>query len=299
MFDVHVKRIHEYKRQLMCCMHVIWLYHRIKADSGAKICRCRAFVLIGGKAAPGYVEAKKHIKLINDVAERTSQLGSPPSTADCSSISCANYNVSWAERVIPAADLSEQISLAGKEASGTGNMKFQMNGALTLGTLDGANIEIRQEVGPENFFLFGLDAAEVRRTHRRGIRRQRAYIAAERAPARRCCDLLEEGLFNPDERTAAQPDRPLPTDHADPFLVCADFDELLSTPRNKRPPPSRRSRPHGGRWWPTTSPGSGKFSSDRTISGYAGEIWGIEPHDIVLPSAALDQRRPGDPPGVG
>ena len=192
-----------------------------------------------------------------------------------------NYNVSWAERVIPAADLSEQISLAGKEASGTGNMKFQMNGALTLGTLDGANIEIRQEVGPENFFLFGLDAADVRRVSTEGYNPSEHIAASKRLPV--VLRMLEEGLFNPEERTLHR-QIAMYLRHADPFLVCADFDSYCDAQEQ-----AATAFADGSQWWRMVARNigsSGKFSSDRTIDGYASEIWNIKPLEIAMPEQA-------------
>ncbi|MEQ1570100.1 MAG: glycogen/starch/alpha-glucan phosphorylase, partial [Myxococcota bacterium] len=215
LFDVQVKRIHEYKRQLMCCLHVMWLYHRVAILGERPAPRT---VLIGGKAAPGYVRAKQHIKLISDVSVT---LAADPRTRDhLRLVFLPNYDVSRAERVIPAADLSEQISTAGKEASGTGNMKFMMNGALTIGTLDGANVEIRDEVGPDAFFLFGLDAAEV-------AARREVPLGKPGSPRLQVVlELLESGFFNPDQR-ALHADIARYLRFEDPFLVCADFDAYV------------------------------------------------------------------------
>ena len=284
MFDVHVKRIHEYKRQLMCCMHVIWLYHRIRFLGEAIPPRV---VLIGGKAAPGYAEAKKHIKLINDVAAHIQADATVQGRLQLHFL--RNYNVSWAERVIPATDLSEQISLAGKEASGTGNMKFQINGALTLGTLDGANIEIRQEVGADNFFLFGLDAAEVRRTTQEGYSPSDFIAKSERLKT--VIRLLEEGLFNPDERGLHKQIAHY-LRYADPFLVCADFDDYCDAQER-----AALAYATPDQWWPMVAKNiaaSGKFSSDRTIRGYAEEIWDLPPFSVVTPQSRGPQNHPDD-----
>ena len=244
MFDVQVKRIHEYKRQLMACLHVIHLYRRLKFLGEDIVPRT---VLIGGKAAPGYVRAKEHIKLINDVA---AIINSDPATrGKLRLVYLVNYNVSMAERVIPATDLSEQISMAGKEASGTGNMKFQINGALTIGTLDGANIEIREEVGAENFFLFGLNAAEVRQRKSEGYDPGACIAASENLAA--AIDLIANDCFSPDLAGAHQS---IVDDlrHHDPYLVCADFDDYVAA---KSVPPRRSPRrAAGGPWSRRTSP---------------------------------------------
>ena len=170
MFDVLVKRIHEYKRQHLQVLHVLTLYHRILRNPGMEVVP-RTFVF-GGKAAPGYRMAKLIIKLIHSVGEKINQ--DPQVRGRLRVVFLPNFSVRLGHRVYPAADLSEQISLAGKEASGTGNMKFQMNGAITIGTLDGANVEIRKEVGAENFFLFGLTTPEVEQRCRADTTRARS-----------------------------------------------------------------------------------------------------------------------------
>ncbi len=285
LFDVHVKRIHEYKRQVMACLHVVHLYAKLKFHRQDIVPRT---VLIGGKAAPGYARAKLHIKLINDVARVVAE--DPVSRGKLRLVFLPNYNVSMAERVIPAADLSEQISLAGKEASGTGNMKFQMNGALTIGTLDGANIEIREEVGAENFFLFGHDAAEVSQIQEAGydptpwIERSEALIEA--------LELVECGYFNPDEpdlhQTVATYLR-----ESDPYLVCADFESYRLEQIRAA---DAWTRPE--EWLPKVARNiarSGKFSSDRTIRQYADEIWGLKPCPVSLNGDASRLSRPLQP----
>ena len=268
LFDVQVKRIHEYKRQLMNCLHLVALYRRMRFEGGDNI--IPRTVLIGGKAAPGYVQAKKQIKLINDIAGIINNDPSIEGRLRCLFVN--NYNVSLAERIIPAADLSQQISMAGKEASGTGNMKFQMNGALTIGTLDGANIEIRQEVGPDHFFLFGLDAAEAA-TLRGADYDPREYIARSET-LRGALELIESGFFTPDEpdlhRAVVEYIR-----RSDPYLICADFDAYVASQE------AAAAAWQDPEQWMTSVvhniAGSGKFSSDRTIHEYATDIWGVEP----------------------
>ena len=272
LFDVQVKRIHEYKRQLMCCLYVVHLYRRIKFEGADIVPRT---VMIGGKAAPGYARAKQHIKLIHDVAEIVNN--DPCVAGRLKLIFLPNYNVSFAEYVIPAADLSEQISLAGKEASGTGNMKFQMNGALTIGTLDGANVEIREEVGEDNFFLFGLTTPEVAELRANG------YDPADGIAA---CDdlasalaLIESGFFNPDE-PQAHLDVVSYLRHHDPYLVTADFASYVAAQEE-----AANTWADGDSWWPKVARNiakAGKFSSDRSIAEYASRIWGLEPTHVQL-----------------
>ncbi len=275
LFDVQVKRIHEYKRQLMSCLHVVHLYRQIKFEGEDIVPRA---VLFGGKAAPGYAMAKKQIKLINDVASIVND--DPVTKGKLRCFFVPNYNVSYAQRIIVAADLSEQISMAGKEASGTGNMKFQMNGALTIGTLDGANIEIREEVGADNFFLFGLDADQVREHQLRGYEPERFIAASPRL--RSAIELVESGLFSPDT-----PD--LHRDvvgylrYDDPYLICADFEDYLAC--QERAASAYRDVDRWTKMAAVNIARSGKFSSDRTIAQYASEIWGVSAVPVEL---ALD-----------
>lgn len=272
LFDVHIKRIHEYKRQLMVCLHTIHLYWRIKFNHETIVPRT---VLIGGKAAPGYARAKKTIKIINDVAATIN--ADPDVKGQLRLYFLPNYNVSMTEKLIPSADLSEQVSMAGKEASGTGNMKFQMNGALTMGTLDGANIEIRESVGPENFFLFGHDAAEIRAIQSDGYR-PLEWLA--KSPAlQEAVKLLESCFFNPEERWVHQETaRYIRED--DPYCICADFESFREVQLHAA---ETWTKPE--LWWPMTARNiahSGKFSSDRTISQYAKEIWDLPPVKVHM-----------------
>ena len=273
LFDMQVKRLHEYKRQLLNILHVIGLYWSHK-QGGSEDLLPRTYIF-GGKAAPGYVTAKLHIKLINDVAAIVN--GDRRTNDRIRVVFLENYNVSIAQRIIPAADVSEQISLAGMEASGTGNMKFAMNGALTVGTLDGANIEIREEVGPENFFLFGMDSAAVQELRRSGYH---PSTHIERSPMlAQVLDLLESGVFSPDEpgryRSLVDTLR-----RDDRYMICADFDSYAACQAEvddvyRRPEDWTRRVIHN-------LAHSGMFSSDRTIREYAEQIWGVEPVHIEL-----------------
>ena len=273
IFDVQVKRLHQYKRQLLNCLHIIGLYWQLKQDP--ELDRVPRTFIFGGKAAPGYWVAKQHIKLIHDVAEIVNH--DPAIAGRLRVVFIPNYNVSLAERIIPATDVSEQISMAGKEASGTGNMKFAMNGALTVGTLDGANIEIREEVGEENFFLFGLVAKEVRELKASGYNPQ-AFI--ERSPLlSQVVELLESGFFSPGEPGRfAEVVRDLR--HEDEYLLCADFDAYVAC--QQEVDRVYRDQREWTRRVVCNIASMGKFSSDRTIMQYASEIWGVAPVPITL-----------------
>nr|WP_239077404.1 glycogen/starch/alpha-glucan phosphorylase [Geobacter sp. SVR] len=268
LFDVQVKRIHEYKRQLLNLLHVIHLYNRIKrGDTATWTNRC---VLIGGKAAPGYYMAKLTIKLINNVAQ---VINNDPLVGDLLKVAfLPNYRVTAMEVVCPGTDLSEQISTAGKEASGTGNMKFMMNGAVTIGTLDGANIEIRQEVGDDNFFMFGLTAEEVE-----ALRPQydpAAIIDAD-PDLNRVMQLLYSGHFNMFEPGIFDPVINAITSPTDPWMVAADFRSFVDA--QARVAEAYRDRERWTRMSIINSALSTKFSTDRTILDYNREIWNLQP----------------------
>ncbi len=271
MFDVQVKRIHEYKRQLLNVLHIVALYLRLKDDPTAAMTP-RTFIF-GGKAAPGYAVAKHHIRLINDVADTLN--ADPMVEGRLRVVFLANYGVSLAERIIPATDLSEQISTAGKEASGTGNMKFAMNGALTMGTLDGANIEIREAVGPENFFLFGLTAEQVAETRARGYDPM-AFVRADETLAR-VLDLLASGFFSPGDPNRYA-DIVHGLKHHDPYLLCADFGAYLA--RQDEAGEAYGDPTRWGRMVVRNIAHTGRFSSDRTIAEYAREIWKLAPVSV-------------------
>ncbi|NCU20956.1 glycogen/starch/alpha-glucan family phosphorylase, partial [Candidatus Falkowbacteria bacterium] len=265
IFDVQVKRIHEYKRQLLNILETIAHWHAIRQNpQGDWVPRVRIF---GGKAAPGYLAAKEIIRLINDVA---AVINNDPVTGDLLKVVYpANYNVSMAERLIPAADLSEQISTAGKEASGTGNMKFALNGALTIGTLDGANVEIREQVGPDNFFLFGLTAAEVVERRKTPDHARQAILASQ--PLQDVLQMIAEGQFSPDE-PARYHGLVHNMWHSDYFLVASDFTAYAEAQRAVE---AAFRRPDD--WWRMAALNTarmGFFSSDRAIRGYMAEIWG-------------------------
>jgi glycogen phosphorylase len=268
LFDVQVKRIHEYKRQLLNVLHVVHLYDRIRrGETNGMVPRC---VLIGGKAAPGYHLAKLIVKLINNVAGVINR--DPLSKNLLSMVFLPNYRVSAMEVICPGTELSEQISTAGKEASGTGNMKFMMNGALTIGTLDGANIEIREQAGAENFFLFGLNAAEVAETK---TNYDPNSIIASDPEIGRVMELLESGHFNEIEPgifnvlTAG-----LRNPH-DQWLTIADLRSYIDAQREVND--AYLDPVCWNRMSILNSAQSGWFSSDRTIQQYADEIWKAKP----------------------
>ncbi|MEW5770214.1 MAG: glycogen/starch/alpha-glucan phosphorylase [Pseudomonadota bacterium] len=264
LFDVQVKRIHEYKRQLLNILHVIHLYARLKAgDTAGWTDRC---VLIGGKAAPGYFMAKRIITLICKVADMVN--GDPDVDGRLKVAFLPNYRVSAMEIIAPGTDLSEQISTAGKEASGTGNMKFMMNGAVTIGTLDGANIEIREEVGDANFFLFGLTAEEVEAT--RAHYDPDAIIAAD-PDLKRVMALIESGHFSQFEPGLFDPIVQAVRSPHDPWLVAADFRAFVDA--QARAAAAYRDRERWTRMSILNTAYSGKFSTDRTMEEYNAEIW--------------------------
>ncbi len=267
LFDVQVKRIHEYKRQLLNVLHVIHLYNRVKhgwLDGWADRC-----VLIGGKAAPGYVMAKRIIKLINSVAEVVNN--DPDVNGRLKVAFLPNYRVTSMEVIAPATDLSEQISTAGKEASGTGNMKFMMNGALTIGTYDGANIEILDAVGEENFFLFGLRAEEVDTL--RPHYQPQAFI--EKDPAlREVIDLLSSGHFNPLEPGIFDMILNAVLSPHDPWMVLADFSSYVEA--QERVSRAWQDKAAWTRMSMLNTASSGFFSTDRTMLEYNADIWKLK-----------------------
>ncbi len=269
LFDIHVKRIHEYKRQLLNVLHVIHLYQQLVTSPDREI--TPRTIIFAGKAAPSYHRAKLIIKLINsvgDVVNRDPRIGDRLKV-----VFIPNYCVSLAEKIIPAADLSEQISTAGTEASGTGNMKFALNGALTIGTLDGANIEIREEVGEENIFIFGMTAEEA--AYEKKCKSRTPYQIYENNPeVRNIIDAIANGAFSNGNTELF---RPLVNDllsENDPYLLVNDLEsylqcqQLVSEVYTDRPTWIKRSILNVARM--------GKFSSDRTIKEYAEEIWGLK-----------------------
>jgi starch phosphorylase len=268
IFDSQVKRIHEYKRQLLNVLHIIILYNRLRDDPKHDV-PPRTF-FFAGKAAPAYALAKLIIKLINNVASVVNV--DPASREKIKVFFLADYNVSLAERLIPASDVSEQISTAGFEASGTSNMKFMMNGALTVGTRDGATIEMAEEAGESNFFLFGLSAEEVAGS--RGW--YNPYWHYEHEPeTRRALDMIAANAFSPDEPGIFAPiwDTLLP--RGDHYMHLAD---LASYMKSQGQLGSLYLKPEAWTERAVKNVGhSGKFSSDRTIAQYAGEIWNAKP----------------------
>ncbi|MDX2215044.1 MAG: glycogen/starch/alpha-glucan phosphorylase [Oculatellaceae cyanobacterium bins.114] len=279
IFDVQIKRIHEYKRQLLCVLHIIALYQRIKANPSAEVLP-RTFIF-GGKAAPGYFMAKMVIKLINSVADMVNY------DADVAGrlkvVFLGNYSVSLGQLAYPAADLSEQISTAGKEASGTGNMKFALNGSLTIGTLDGANVEIREEVGAENFFLFGLTASEVVEMKANGYNPMHYYHTNPELKG--VIDSISSGYFCPREPGIFKAiiDSLL---HSDEYMLLADFQSYLDCQQEVS------LAYQGTHTWTRKSilnvARMGKFSSDRTIWEYCKDIWKVHPVKINLDEYSHD-----------
>jgi len=273
IFDVLVKRLHEYKRQHLKVLHILTLYKRIQHNPDIAM-QPRTFIF-GGKAAPGYLMAKLIIKLIHSVAAVIH--GDPLVRDRLKVVFLPNYNVKLGHRVYPAADLSEQISLAGLEASGTGNMKFAMNGALTIGTLDGANIEIREEVGAENFFLFGLTAQEVEERKAAGYNPRAIYEA--NSHLREIVDSLAAGEFSHGDRSLFQPlVQSLLT--SDPYMLFADYQSYIDC--QDRVDEAYYDANHWTRMSILNVARIGKFSSDRAIRDYCSEIWKTWPVKIQI-----------------
>lgn len=273
LFDVQVKRIHEYKRQLLMVLYIITLYNRIKRDPNVEILP-RTYIF-GGKAAPGYYIAKLVIKLINSVAEFVNN--DPDIRGRIKVAFLANYSVSLGQIVYPAANLSEQISTAGKEASGTGNMKFAMNGALTIGTLDGANVEIREKVGAENFFLFGLTAEEVYAMKAKGYNPRKYY--EENQELKEVCDRIGSGYFSPENPDLFQPLVNSLLNH-DEYMLLVDYQSYLEC--QDRVSQAYRDPETWTRMSILNSARMGFFSSDRTIKEYCNDIWKVQPVKIDL-----------------
>jgi len=274
LFDVQVKRMHEYKRQVLNIMHCIALYNDLKAGNTANF--TPRTVLIAAKAAPGYTMAKLIIKFINSVAD---VINNDPDTRGLLEIHfLPNYQVSLAESLIPAADISEQISTAGTEASGTGNMKFALNGALTIGTMDGANIEMLEEVGSENIFIFGLRSHEIQSIRDKGYNPWDYYYGNDRLRA--VLDLIEKGFFSPEEPALFKPIYNALLNDGDHYMVLADFGAYASCHADIIKAYADRDR------WTKMSilnvAHMGKFSSDRTIQQYSDEIWHAKPVTVPL-----------------
>ena len=271
IFDVQVKRIHEYKRQHLAVLGIINLYNRIKQNPSIEVVP-RTFIF-GGKAAPGYFMAKLVIKLINSVAEVVNK--DPDVKGRIKVVFLPNFSVSLGQKIYPAANLSEQVSTAGKEASGTGNMKFAMNGALTIGTLDGANIEIREEAGAENFFLFGLTAEEVYAKKAEGYDPMECYENNEEL--RNVIDRIANGDFSHGDKKLFKPivDSLL---YHDPYMLLTDYQAYVDC--QDKVSEAYKDSERWTRMSILNSARMGKFSSDRTIREYCQEIWGVEPVKI-------------------
>jgi len=272
LLDVQVKRIHEYKRQHLLALHAVALWLRLRRDPAAAAPRT---ILVAGKAAPAYRTAKLLIRLLHGIAE---VVNADPATRGLLTLAFfPDYNVKNATWILPAADLSEQISTAGLEASGTGNMKLMMNGAVTIGTLDGANVEIREEVGDEAFYRFGLEAPQVQALRHVGYR-PRDFVERD-AELREVLDAVAAGTFSRGDRGLFAPLVEGLLDH-DPFLVLADFRAYAEAQRAVE-----RAWSAGERWTRMSirnTARSGRFSSDRAIGEYAREVWRVSPVPVSL-----------------
>jgi starch phosphorylase len=269
LFDVHIKRLHEYKRQLLNALHLITLYHRIK--SRPETAAAPRTVIFAGKAAPAYHQAKRIIKLITSVADVVNR--DPDIRGRLRAVFLPNYCVSQAEKVIPAADLSEQISTAGMEASGTGNMKMALNGALTIGTLDGANVEILEAVGRQNIFIFGLNAEEVAAL-RAGAYDPRRYYQ-EDPELKNILDMIDSGFFSPQDSRLFAPIVRALLDQGDYYMLLADYRPYITAQEEVS-----RTFLNPDDWARRSilnTAHMGRFSSDRAVSEYAGRIWNVQP----------------------
>ncbi len=269
LFDVHAKRMHEYKRQLLNILHVIGLYNSIRENPGTRDCSRTFF--FAGKAAPAYFQAKLIIKLITSVSRTINK--DPLARGKIAVVFLPNYCISQAEKLIPAADISEQISTAGLEASGTGNMKFALNGALTIGTLDGANVEIMEEVGNDNIFIFGLKADEVVQKRKEGYFPRKYY--EENKDLKQIIDMIDSGYFSPEDPLLFKPIVNSLLDQGDYYLVLADFAGYAEAQQDVA-----RIYQEQDRWTRMSilnTASMGKFSSDRAVLEYAEEIWGATP----------------------
>ena len=287
LFDVMAKRLHEYKRQLLKLLHVVTLYNRVKADPGAALTPCT--VIFAAKAAPSYQQAKRIIKLINSVAAVVN--ADPDVAGRIKIVFLPDYNVSVSELLMPAGNISEQISLAGKEASGTGNMKLTLNGAITVGTLDGANIEIRDRVGPGNFFLFGLTASQATDLRRSGYSPSAYYRSDTELKA--AIDALTSGAFSGGDREAFQPlISSLLT--WDEYMVLADYRPYLDC-HDRAAGPAWADQDRWTQMSILNTARSGFFSSDRTVRGYCRDIWHLEPVPIP-PHPVSGPQAPGPGP---
>jgi len=269
MFDFQVKRLHEYKRQLLNILHVIYHYKKLRENQFDKVQPRTVF--FGGKAAPGYTTAKLVIKLINSVAKLVNR--DPKSRDLLNIVFLPNYSVSMAQEIFPAAELSQQISTAGMEASGTGNMKFALNGALTIGTLDGANIEMLEEVGAENIFIFGKTAQEIE--HLRQNNYNSREVLTQDPELSELIDMINRGTFNPDQPELFKPLVEILINGNDPFFVLADFRAYMNC--QKKVDDTYRQANKWNKMSILNVANMGKFSSDRTIAQYNTEIWGAKP----------------------
>jgi glycogen phosphorylase len=274
LFDVQVKRLHEYKRQLLNALHVIALYNRIKADPDKDY--TPRTVIFSGKAAPGYYTAKLIIKLINSIADKVNNDSAVNDKLKV--IYIENYSVTLAEVIIPAADLSEQISTAGYEASGTGNMKFSLNGALTIGTMDGANVEMAEHIGKDHMFIFGLSADEVQETKAAGYSPKDYY--SKNPELKKVLDMIRNGYFNESDKNLFEPIYDSLVNHGDNYMLLADFEEYMNT--QDKVAEKFKDQKEWTKEAIINAARMGFFSSDRTIREYAEDIWNVKPVEIKV-----------------